>query len=213
MDNNNYDDCIKIGNISGTLIFSSQMIADGYDPLTVCDDESQDLEYTMSALSDEGGPLNEWTGDPMMDTLYIDELTIEDELLQQEIGSRILQELPALCLELLHITPDILAYYPAPTEDNWYKKSEREIALEEIAAKRIIKPAFSEETDQTNSKIISIADRYKFSEDEINMLIGRRFSGSSYPEELKDNEIIEFYQKNGFQELGDSRLLFAYTKM
>jgi hypothetical protein len=42
------------------------MVTDGYDPLPVCDDESQDLEYIMSALSDEGDLLNEWTGEPMM---------------------------------------------------------------------------------------------------------------------------------------------------
>jgi len=193
VDNNDYSGCIKLGTLSGELILCRQMIADGYDPLDVCDDKSADLEYTMSALVDEGGPLNEWTGDSLLDVFYIDEIEIEEPFLNADMGSRLLQELPSLCLELLHVSPKILAYYPAPIRRDWRIKSEKEIALQNATANKI--------------------EMYYPSDDEIKMLTGRRFSGSSYPEELKDYHIIDFYQKNGFQELGDSRLMYAYAEM
>ena len=212
LDYDNYDDCVKLGALSGYLILCKQMIADGYDPLTVCDDESADLEYTMSALIDEGGPLNEWTGEPLLDVLYINELTIEESLRRQGLGSRLLQETPVICRELLHVLPDILAYYPTPTDRDWRKDKERNIALSDIAAKKITKfIAEGEETEAKHSNVISFADKYKLSDDEVNMIMGRRYSGSSYPEALKDGRLIAFYQKNGFHELGDSRLLYAYT--
>ncbi|ATW28201.1 helix-turn-helix domain-containing protein [Candidatus Formimonas warabiya] len=214
LDNGNYADCTKIGVLSGQLILCKQMIANGYDPLTVCDDESADLEYVMSALVDQGGPLNEWTGEPLLDIFYIHELTIEESLQRQGLGSRILQELPCLCRELLHVVPDILTYYPAPTERNWHTESEREVALRNIAVERVAKAITPDHNvNQNTSNTISFADKYRFSDDETKMIMGCRHSGSSYPEVLKNIRLIAFYQKNGFQELGDTRLLYAYTEM
>ena len=214
LDNEDYSDCTRLGTLSGYLILCKQMITDGYDPLMVCDDESADLEYTMSALIDEGGPLNEWTGEPLLDVLYIDELTIEEPLRRQGLGSRLLQETPSICRELLHVLPDIIAYYPAPTKSDWRKDSERTIALSDIAAKKIAKLNSAEEdTGAPHSNVISFADKYQLNDDEIKMVMGRRHSGSSYPEELKNEGLIAFYQKNGFHELGDYRLLYAYTEV
>lgn len=210
--NGDYSGCTKIGTLSGNLILCKQMIADGYDPLIVCDDESADLEYVMSVLVDEGGPLNEWTGEPMLDVFYVHELIIEESLRLQGLGSRILQEAPSICRELLHVAPDILTYYPAPTKRNWHKESEKEKALRNIAANRVAKSYSSDEEEQGQLDSISFDDRYRLSDDEINMIMGRRHSGSSYPEELKNFNLIAFYNKNGLQEMGDSRLLYAYTE-
>jgi len=214
LDSGNYADCIKIGVLSGHLILCKQMIADGYDPLTVCDDESADLEYVMSALVDKNGPLDEWTGDPLLDVLYIHELTVEESLQRQGLGSRLLQELPCLCKQLMHVVPDILAYYPAPLERGWHKESERDIALRNIAAERVAKAIIPDhDMKKENSNLVSFPDIYQFSDDEIKMIMGRRHSDSSYPEALKNERMIAFYQKNGFQELGDTRLLYVYTEM
>lgn len=213
LDNGNYNDCTKIGTLAGHLILCNQMIRAGYDPLTVCDDESADLEYVMSALTDEGGPLNEWTGEPSLDVLYIDELIIEEPLRQQELGSRILQEVPFLCRELLHVLPDIISYYPAPTQRGWRQESEREVALRSIAMDRVAKATLPDDVQHEGNISNVFADRYRFSDDEIKMIMGRRHSGSSYPEALKNERLISFYQKNGLQELGDTRLLYAYTEM
>ncbi len=214
LDNGNYANCVKIGVLSGHLILCKQMIADGYDPLTVCDDESADLEYVISALVDEGGPLNEWTGEPLLDVLYIHEITMEEALQRQGLGSRILQELPCLCRELLHVMPDILTYYPAPTDHDWYQESDREVGLRSMAIKRVVEATLpGHNMHQNTSNIIPFPDVYQFSDDEIKMIMGRRHGGSSYPEALKNERLIAFYKRNGFQELGATRLLYAYTEM
>jgi len=36
----------------------------------------------------------------------------------------------------------------------------------------------------------------------------RRHSGSSYPEEAKNKDEYAFFEANGFEEVGDSRLLY-----
>lgn len=216
IDNGNYAECIEIGNISGHLILCKQMISDDYEPLTVCDDESADLEYVMSALIDEGGPLHESTGEPFLDVFYIHEIELVESMQGQGLGSRILQELPCLCRELLHVVPDILAYYPAPTESDWGEDSEREFLLRSIAAEKVanaLTPKKRGKGRKKASNILSFADKFRFSDDEIKMVMGRRYSGSSYPEALKNERLIAFYHKNGFQELGDTRLLYTYTEM
>ncbi|MDR1689235.1 MAG: helix-turn-helix domain-containing protein [Clostridiales bacterium] len=169
IDSGDFSNCAKIATLSGYLILCKQMIENGYNPLAVCDGESAALEYVMSALTGEGGPLNESDAEPMQDIFYIEELEIEETLRRRKLGSRILQELPSVCLELLHIMPDIIAYYPSPAMQDLRQDSEKETAL-------------------------------------------RSYSGFSYPENLKDINVIAFYQKNGFQELGNSRLMYAYTE-
>jgi hypothetical protein len=135
--------------------------------------------------------------------------------LQREgLGSRILQELPCLCRKLLHVMPDILTYYPAPLECDWHQASETEVALRKTASERVAKSITpSSDVNEDDSNIISIANKYQFSDDEIKMIMGRRYSDSSYPEALKNQGLIDFYRNNGFQELGDTRLLYAYTKI
>lgn len=60
--------------------------------------------------------------------------------------------------------------------------------------------------------MINFGDAYQFTEDELNMVMGRRHSESSYPEKAKDRKEYEFYEANGFEEIGDSRLLYKYIE-
>ena len=216
IDKASYSGCTEIGTVYGYLILCKQMVADGYDPLSVCDDESEDLEYVLSALVDAGGPLNDNTGEPLLDVLYIHELEIVESLQRQGLGSRILQELPCLCRELLHVVPDILTYYPAPTESDWSEDNDRAIILSRIASEKVEKaltPIKGAKGRKKATNLLSFADKYHFTDDEIKMVMRRRYSGSSYPEALKNEKLIAFYQRNGFQELGDTRLLYVYTDM
>ena len=118
LDMGDYSGCIKLGTLSGHLLLCKQMIVDGHRPMIVCDDESADLGCVMTILADQEGPLNEWTGEPLLDVLYIDELTIEESLQRQGLGSRLLQELPSICRDLLHVFPSILVYYPEYADDD-----------------------------------------------------------------------------------------------
>jgi excisionase family DNA binding protein len=144
-DNADLSDCNKIGTLQGNLILCGEMISDDYEPLNMCDDLSSDLERMMSIMISECGPLNDEIGDPFEDVFYIDELNIENG--DTQIKSRILQELPYLCKKLMHIKPDIIAYY--------------------------------------------ISD----------------FASDDQSKRLK-----AFYKKNGFQNVGESNLMYAYTE-
>jgi len=208
-----YSDCQRIGDASGTLILCKQMISDGYDPLTACDDKSADLEYVMSALVDEGGPLNEDTGETLLDVLYIHELAIDTASQGEGLGSRILQELPSLSLKFMHVAPDLLVYYPAPTKHAWYRKSESENALRNSVFEKVAEFfSVSEDSNADTNRILS-DEKHKLNDDEVKIILGQRRSGTSYPEDLKNKRLYEFYYKNGFQELCDTRLLYAYTDM
>jgi len=120
-----FSKCTKIGELSGYLILCKLMISDGYDPWQVCDDEQADLGYVISALVDNGGPLNKRKGSSNADIFYIHELNIEEQAQKQGLDGRVLQQIPALCKELLHIKPDILTYIVSSTSDEGASESEK----------------------------------------------------------------------------------------
>lgn len=106
----NLSNCVKLGEMSAQLILGMEMISDGHDPVAMCDDLDADLGYMMYHLTKENGPLNEETGDPYENVLYITHLTISEKLKNQNVGSRILRELPWLCKKIMHIKPGVLSY-------------------------------------------------------------------------------------------------------
>ncbi|ADY55587.1 hypothetical protein Sgly_1273 [Syntrophobotulus glycolicus DSM 8271] len=53
--------------------------------------------------------------------------------------------------------------------------------------------------------------RIIFSKDELNFIMRRRYSGSSYPEDAKDKKEYAFYKANGVEEAGVNRLLYKYV--
>jgi hypothetical protein len=60
--------------------------------------------------------------------------------------------------------------------------------------------------------VINLGSRRDFTDDEFNMILGRRRSGVSYPEKAKDNSEFSFYEKAGFREACDSRLLYKMVE-
>ncbi len=106
----NLSNCVKLGELSAQLVLGMEMISDGHDPVVMCDDLDADLGYMMHHLTKGNGPLNEETGDPYENVLYIRELTVDEGARNQNVGSRILRELPWLCKKLMHIKPGVLSY-------------------------------------------------------------------------------------------------------
>lgn len=209
-----YRDAVKIGELLGCLILCRQMLDEGEDPLIICDDVDGDLEYTISALTDENGSLNPEHGDPYQDVYYIHEFNMEAGYDDARLKSRIIKELPGLIFKFSHIAPDILAFYSAPlkyTPDP--DKEARYQALQSICAQKITSTfgAIFEEKQNKKDNIIKFGDAYQFSEDELNMVMGRRHSCSSYPETAKNKDEYAFYEANGFKEVSDSRLLCKYV--
>lgn len=191
------------------------MLSEGENPWVICDDLDADFEYTISALMDEGGPLNSEDGDPEQDIYYIREFEMVPDYNDIKLKSKIIHELPNFIFTFLHVNPELLAFYPAPLE---YPPDEnleaRYQALNSIRAQKI-ETAFGsiisgDSKKKSNDNVANFGDAYQFTEDEFNMVMGRRHSESSYPEEAKDRKEYEFYEANEFEEVGDSRLLYKY---
>ena len=204
-----------IATMDAWLILCKQIIDEGENPYVICDDTSGDLEYVMSALSEGKGPLNKENGNPYQNLLYIHELFVEKEYRRQGLGSRILSELPYTIANNFYNKPEIIAYFVAPTSYDWKDENQlvRENAVRYIANDRVshyFDNILDKKSDDDN--IINFSSYYPLTDDDINMYIGRRHSGSSYPEELKNPVFLTFYEANGFIEAGNSRVYY-YTEM
>ncbi|WP_312281289.1 hypothetical protein [Oscillibacter sp.] len=199
-----YTNATKVGIISGCLILCKQIIAEGEDPHEICDDVNEALEYTLSALTDVGEPLDL---DPEQNVYYIHEFNIEHDCNDMQLKSSILENLSGVVLKLLHVAPDIIAFYPTPLEYECDAgEEERYQTLQSIAVQKMDAVCANKEKIETN--IIQFGELYQFSEDEMNMIMRRRYSGSSYPQKAKNMQEFDFYEMNGFQEAGNSRLLY-----
>jgi GNAT superfamily N-acetyltransferase len=210
-----YSDLIKIGGMHGRLILYEQMQNDGYDPYMVCDDSDADLEYVMATLQEDGAPLGEDSLDWYRNILHIDELEIFEEHRGKGFGSRVLNALPDLILQFYHVKPDLMTYYPAPLDGEWISEAQKEedsrIAriLLERAFERVIPEEIKKDYDVEKNDAIGVLqfpDIYCATEDDLSKAFGRKNSNSIYPHHLKNMRLIQFYEKNGFQEAGDNRL-------
>lgn len=209
-----------LAQVRGMFIPCRQMLDDGEDPYTVCDDISGELEFIMSILTKERGPLSDEEGDPFQDVFYIDEIEVEEAFGKYELAlmDRILKELAYLIKRFLHQDPQIIAYYPAPTKEDWYEEPQNRHAvsglLMEKVAKKIdgilgheVKKEITPEAVSEDGKVIRLPGEYNFSEDDINYVLGRRMSDAAYPEEMKDKRLFDLYEQNGFREINQTRLL------
>lgn len=206
IENNDYSDGTYLGKIKGCLILCKQMIDEGEDPHLVCDDLDADLEYVISALSDPDQPLDE---NPFQDIFYIHEFVLIDAYQSTNLKRLILERLPSTLLKLFHVKPDLIAFYPEPLEHEPNLEDEKKSNLLSRLAMHKIDSAFSpENTAGNDSGISSVFSSYQFSEDDLNIIMGRRNSSSGYPAHAKDEKEFLLYQSAGFAESGNSRLLF-----
>lgn len=186
----------------------------GEDPLLICDDLDGDIGYAMSVLMETGAPLDFEEGDPDQDVYYIQELDMVTEFRDdQQLKSLILNELPNLVFTFLHVTPDLVVYYPTKLEQTQEVViDERYEVLQKIASQKMaatLNKIFSDGTDNDESpksNVSSFVDAYEFSADELDVLYGKD-TDSPYPEEEKDEDEYTLFELNGFEEIGESRLL------
>ena len=100
----------KIGTVSGHLILTSQIIQDGWDPVSICDDITEDLKYVMATMSSPSGPLYQYSALSDENVLYIHEIKMEPDYETPELKGRVLRELPWLCMRFMHVRPEVIAY-------------------------------------------------------------------------------------------------------
>lgn len=203
--------CPKIATLDAWLILCKQIIDEGENPYIICDDIDGDLEYVMSALTEGEGPLNKENGNAYQNLLYIHEIIVEKEYRRQGLGSRILSELSYTIADSFYNKPEIIAYFVAPTKNDWKDENQlvRENAVRYLANDKMSHYYESIlERKSNDDKIINFSSHYRFTDDEINLALGRRHIGSRYPEELKNPVFRGFYETNGFIEAGNSRVYY-----
>lgn len=203
MEEGNFSDTIKIGEIIGFVILCKQIVKEGFDPVEICDDVNQDLEYTLSAMSDKQGPFNT---EEYQDIYYIHDFKMENEYNNAKFKNQIITQLPKIVFQLFHIEPSFLTFYPLPLKYTPDPKEEAKYDfLQKVAAQKVdLALGYNENQDE---KFIKFANEYQFSDDELKMIMRRRVHGSSYPQKAKDKKEFDFYISNGFKEVGNSRLL------
>lgn len=201
-----------VSTMSGYLILGSEIACADEDVHAICDDVDADLEYITSALCEDGEILDI---DPFCNIFYIHEFKMCDGYEAGALKARIIEEFPHLCMVLCHVKPDILAYYPSPleyTRDD-VKRQQRQSIVEKLAAQKLNNYNALEcaDTDKPTN-IIELGQFKPFSDEKIDMLLGRRLPGDSYPEAAKNSKEFDFYEANGFIESGTSRVLYKMVK-
>ena len=131
-----------------------------------------------------------------------------------DLEKRILEELPYLIKDFMHVAPDILAYYPPPmkaereSQEEAHRLALRAFAINQVARRLGVLLVLDGKERKTDEKILTFTGDYHFTEDEVKMVLGRRYSGSAYSEERKNRAEWRLFEDLGFQEAGDSRLLY-----
>jgi len=205
--NGNYENADNIGTLRGCLILCKQILDDDEDVYIVCDDTSGDLEFVMSALQEDSGPLSKKTDDEYRDVFYIEELILKKKYNTKKLNVSILNSISDIMFSLYHVYPNILCYYPRPLpfEEDMTKKIKKDMAV--IAAHEIMERELGD-TQLNNSEYQLALD-----EEQINYILGRRNSNDAYPETAKDKDIWGLYEKAGFIEVGNSRLLYKSVSL
>lgn len=206
----------EIAALKGCLVLTEEINNRGEDPLMICDDLDGDLSYVMSVLQDNGAPLDFVEGNPDYNVYYIQELLMfPDFKNDHKLKSQLLNEIPDIIFKFLHVTPDVLAYYPAPLQrEEEHEKDERYLALKNISDQKTQAAinkifSFDEHDDEEpfgDRNVINFGEAYHLTAEDMELLYGDD-SDPPYPEEDKDLDEFRFYEKNGFSEIGESRLL------
>ena len=193
----------------GKVIFGDIMFDCGEDPHYFCDAKSGELEYVWSALTDKrmgNAPLvNAVNNEYGCNILYLEDYSFEEDVTEDE-KIEILDIVSGFCDQ---DEINVVAFYPSPLPyDNTKEQQLTNIAC---AINSTIRGSMIE-------KCLNPSDT---PENEISMQIapelylraaGMRVSGVSYPETAKNREEWDLFEKAGWQECGNSRLLFAASE-
>jgi len=203
----NFDHTVSIGTLRGSLILCKQIFVMEESVYEICDDISGDLEFAISVLQGNGGPLNEETGDEFQDVFYIDELEILEQYNSVKLKVLIINSIPQIIFSLYHVCADILAYYPRslPYEEDLNKKIKKDMATI-VARDKLDRKMNNGNESESDFQLV-------LDEEQVNYILGRRNESDSYPEPAKDKPLWNIYQKAGFVEIGKSRLLFKFGSL
>lgn len=189
---------VSLGTISGRFVLGREIDRTNEDLLYVCDAADQELEFAVSALLEYDGPLNCIS---LLNHFHIYELKITDK----SVFSEIIESLPDILLTHCHVYPDIISIFPAPLshDESIYDKINRDMAT--IAYADTMKRIQNGHDDSDKPQLT-------LSEEQMNIMLGRRNEGYTYPEQYKNREIWDLLKASGFIEWRNTRVLFMTTE-
>lgn len=180
---------VPLGTISGWMMLGEAIYRNGEMLSYIADAADEELEFAVSALLENNGPLNS-----VVNYFHILNFEISDKNVIPEI----LENLSDMLFTHCHVYPDIISVYPEPREhhENLYDKINKDIA--QIAYADII----------NRKENVTDEPRLALSDEQINILLGKRNSGDIYSEQYKDHEKWDPFENAGFQEWQNTRVLF-----
>ena len=195
------DNAVYLGTIAGHMILGFEMFRQEWDMHDLCDDLSGDLEFIVSALTEDNGPLSEAYDGNMENHFYIDKMELEDDSIMNEV----VHQLPYMLLTHCNVFPSTLSYYsiPLPHEESKLDKVKRDLAM--MAYTDTVNMVFDKENYDPNKPHLIM------SEEQQNMILGRRNKGESYPAEYINHEEWKLFLDAGFKEWGNTRVLYKFT--
>ena len=169
-----------------------------------------DLEYVISALCESGGVMQAHDIHRPLNIFYIHEVEFENEEFRDMLLTDILIELPDIMFSHTNILPEMMIYYPRPLPyDTRMKEIQNAIAVETSTQLRAhMEKLKAMEEDPTIDSDYDDEPQLALSEDQINILMGKRVEGDSYPEAAKDLPLWGDYEFAGFSEWKNTRVLY-----
>ena len=207
----NYPDkAIKVGTIDGYIILAKEIEKRGFNLYSLCDEESGELEFIISALCEGGGVMKANNITEPIDIFYLREITFENKEYEDQLYHDILCSIQDIILSHTNVYPEMVVYYPAPLPyDDRLNKIQKAIATE--AAGQAIEFKLKMDAISSDPTINSDYEnerRLALTEDQINMVLGNRVQGQTYPEKAKNMVIWNEFEFAGFQEWENTRVLY-----
>jgi len=204
---------VRIGTIEGYLILSEEIERRGYNLYDMCDEINADLEYVISALCESGGVMQAHNITRPLNIFYIHEVEFENEEFRDMMLTDILIELPDIMFSHTNILPEMMIYYPRPLPyDTRLMDIQKAIASETVSQvlARNAKLEAIQEDPTIDSDYDNEEPHLALSQDQINMVMGKRVEGDSYPESAKDLPLWGYYELAGFSEWKNTRVLYNF---
>ena len=204
---------VRIGTIEGYLILGEEIERRGYNLYDMCDEINADLEYVISALCESGGVMQAHNITRPLNIFYIHEVEFENEEFRDMMLTDILIELPDIMFSHTNILPEMMIYYPRPLPyDTRLMDIQKAIASETVSQvlARNAKLEAIQEDPTIDSDYDNEEPHLALSQDQINMVMGKRVEGDSYPESAKDLPLWGDYEFAGFSEWKNTRVLYNF---
>ena len=203
---------VRIGTIEGYLILGEEIERRGYNLYDMCDEINADLEYVISALCESGGVMQAHNITRPLNIFYIHEVEFENEEFRDMLLTDILIDLPDIMFSHTNILPEMMIYYPRPLPyDTRLMDIQKAIASETVSQvlARNAKLEAIQEDPTIDSNYDNEEPHLALSQDQINMVMGKRVEGDSYPEAAKDLPLWGDYEFAGFSEWKNTRVLYS----